>query len=170
MSWELCLYFSTCVLILLPGTHCEVWASKFSYLHGLKDVVLPGKACLYGNIMWSLAQAQQQSSIGLSQPFPSKRPWTGFSFTVQKRPVPGSSGASLAKRPYLESETETHAGGKKSAGGSVSASSADAGKKGGLWGSVLLMYCSPQPPHHSHLWFFRLVCFPIFGSVEKHYF
>ena len=31
------------------------------------------EACLYGHINWSLAQAQQQSSMGLSQSFPSKR-------------------------------------------------------------------------------------------------
>ena len=55
-------------------------------------------------INWSLAQAH---SVGLSQSFPPKRggkvrPWTGFQFTVQKRPVsgsvPGTSGASLPKR------------------------------------------------------------------------
>ena len=41
-----------------------------------------------------------------------------------------SSGASLAKRPHLESRTETHPGGKKSAGGSVSTNSADTRRKG----------------------------------------
>ena len=51
----------------------------------------------------------RQSSMGLSQSFPCKRgdktrPWTGFNFMVQKRPVPGSSDASLAKRPHLERE------------------------------------------------------------------
>ena len=59
------------------------------------------------------------------------RPWPGFHFTVQKRPVPGSSGALLAGRPHLESSTEIHPGGKKSASGSVSASSADARRKEG---------------------------------------
>ena len=54
----------------------------------------------------------------------------GSHFTVQKRPVPGSSGASLAKRPHLESGTEAHPGGKKSAGSGVSASFADARNKG----------------------------------------
>ena len=119
--------------------HYGIWASQFPFLHGLKDVVPPSEACLYGHINWSLAQAQQQSSIGLSQYFPSKRggkarPWTGFHFTVQKRPVPKSSGASLAKRPHVESRPETHPGGKKYAGGSVSASSADARNKGGQGG------------------------------------
>ena len=63
-------------------------------------MISPSESCLYGHINWSLVQ---QSSMGLSQSFPSKRggkarPWPGFHFTVQKRPVPGSSGASLAKR------------------------------------------------------------------------
>ena len=52
-------------------------------------------------------------------------------FTVQKRPVPGSSGASLAKKTHLESGTDTHPDGKKSGGGDASASCADARKKGG---------------------------------------
>ena len=73
----------------------------------------------------------------------------------------GSSNASLAKRPHLESGTEMHQGGKKSADGSVSASSADARKKG-PWGSALPMCHSPQPPCHPQLWFFTLVCFSIF--------
>ena len=102
-------------------------------------MVPPCEACLYGSINWSLAQAQQQSSIGLSQIFLSKRDGksrsqTEFHFTVQKRPVPGSSCASLAKRHHLESGTETCPGGKKSAGGSVSASSVDVRKKGGHGG------------------------------------
>ena len=74
--------------------------------------------------------------MGLFQSFPSKRggktrPWTGFHFTVQKGPVPGSSGASLARRPHLESRTDTHPGNKKSADGSVSASSAETRMKEG---------------------------------------
>ena len=88
----------------------------------------PSEVCLYGQINWSLAQAQQQSSIGLSQSFPPKRggktrPWTGFHFNVQKKPVPASSGVSLAMRPHLEIRIETHPGGKKSTGRSVSTSS-----------------------------------------------
>ena len=53
--------------------HCEVWASQSPFLGSLKDVVPPSKACLFGHINWSLAQAQPQSCIGLSQSFPSKR-------------------------------------------------------------------------------------------------
>ena len=76
--------------------------------------------------------------MDLSQSFPSKRcgkarPWTGFQFTVQKRPlsgsVPGTSGASLPKRPHLESGNEVHPSGKKSAGGSISTSFAEAKRK-----------------------------------------
>ena len=74
-------------------------------------MIPPSEACLYGHINWSLTQVLQQFSMGLLQPFPSKRggkarPWTGFHFTVQKRPVPGCSGASLVNRSHLESENE----------------------------------------------------------------
>ena len=98
-------------------------------------MIHPSKACLYSDINWSLVQAQQQSSMGLSLSFLYKghgkvRPQTGFHFTVQKRPVPGSSGASLAKRPYLESGNVAHPSGKKSNGGSVSTSSAEEGGHG----------------------------------------
>ena len=56
----------------------------------------------------------------------------GLHLPVQKRTVPGSSGASLAKRPHLESGTETHSGGKKLAGCGALASSADARNKGAV--------------------------------------
>ena len=46
--------------------------------------------------------------------------------------VPGTSGASLPKRPHLESGNDTHPSGKKSAGGSVSTSSAETRRKGGM--------------------------------------
>ena len=136
----------------------------------MKDVIPHNGACLCGCINWSLVKAQQQASIGLCQSFPSvrggkARPQTGFLFTVQKRPLPESSIASFARRPYLESRTEACPGGKKSVGGSVSSSSADARKKG-AWGLAILMCHSPQPPHHPHLWF----AVPFFGSMEKHYF
>ena len=52
-----------------------------------------------------------------------------------KRGLCQSSSVSLAKRLHLESRIKTHPGGKNSAGGSVSASSADARRKGadGHW-------------------------------------
>ena len=70
----------------------EVWASQFPFLHSLRGVIAASKASLHGHINWSLAQAQQLSSMGLSQSFPSKRggkarPQTGFNIMVQKRPV-----------------------------------------------------------------------------------
>ena len=119
--------------------HHNVLALQFPFLHSVKDVIPPSEACLYGCISWSLAQAQQQSSLGLSQSFPYKRggkasPWPGFHFAVQKRPLSGSSGASLAKRPHLDSRNETCPCGKKSAGVNVSASSAVARRKGDHWG------------------------------------
>ena len=101
-------------------------------------MIPPSEACLYGHVNWSLAQAH---SVGLSQSFPPKRggkarPQTGFHFTVQKRPmsgsVPGPSGASLVKRPHLESGNEAYLSGKKSAGGSVSTSSAKTRRKGDM--------------------------------------
>ena len=90
-------------------------------------------------ILTGLSHRLRKSSMGLSQSFPSKRggkarPWIGFHFTVQKRSVPwsvpGSSVQPLAKRPHLETGNEAHPSDKKSAGGSVSTSSADARKKG----------------------------------------
>ena len=113
------------------GLHSSLFFTLF------KEVIPPSEACLYGHINWSLAQAH---SVGLSQSFPPKmagkaRPWTGFQFTVQKRPLSGSvlgtSGASLPKRPHLESGNEAHLSGKKSAGGSVSTSSMAVKKKRG---------------------------------------
>ena len=131
---------SACILAHLFNSvsrqHHEIWASQFPFLHSLKEVIPPSEACLYGHINWSLAQAH---SVGLSQSFPPKRagkarPWTGFHFTVQKRPLSGSvlgtSGASLPKRPHLESGNEAHLSGKKSSGGSVSTSSTVKKKRG----------------------------------------
>ena len=46
--------------------------------------------------------------------------------------LPGTRGASLPKRPHLESGNEAHLSGKKSAGGSVSTSSAESRRKGGM--------------------------------------
>ena len=144
--------------------HHEVWASQFPFLHSLREVIPPSEACLYGHINWSQAQAH---SVGLSQSFPPKRaakarPQTGFHFTVQKRPlsgsVPGISGVSLPKRPHLESGTEAHPSGKKSADGSISTSSAEWRRKGGY--GVSNYECqSPEPlhpPHHLHLQLFKI--------------
>ena len=65
-------------------------------------MIPPSEVCLHGHINWSLAQAHHQFSVGLSQSFPPKRagkarPQAGLHFAVQKRPVSGPSGASLAK-------------------------------------------------------------------------
>ena len=67
----------------------EVWVSQYPFLHNLKDSVPSSGAYLYGCINWSLTQAQQQSSLGLSQSSTSMtggrtRPRASFPFNVQK--------------------------------------------------------------------------------------
>ena len=165
-SWEFCLYLSTCVFILLPGNVVVSGLHSSPFFTVSRMWFLPSEASLYGHINQSCtgsATVLYRACYCLFSKRGGKaRPWTGFFFTVQKRPVPGSSGASLAKRPYLESGTEMHPGGKKSAGSGVSASSANAKRKRGHAGSALLMCHSPQLPHHPYLHYFRLVCFDIF--------
>ena len=85
------------------------------------------------------------------------RPWTEFHFMVQKRPVPGSGGPSLAKKPHLESGNEAHPSDKTSAGGNVSTSSTDTRRR-----LALLMFHGPQIPHHLHLQFLGWYAFHIF--------
>ena len=46
--------------------NCEVLESQYPFLYSLKNMVPQSEACQYGGINWSVAQAQQQSSIGLS--------------------------------------------------------------------------------------------------------
>ena len=151
-----------------------VWASQFPFLRSLKDTVPPCEACFYGCINWCLAQAQQQSSMGLSLSLPpvrddKARPKTRPHFNVQS-PLCLSGGASLAKRLHLESKTEALQGGRKSTGGSVSDSSTASRKKENHGD------CAPDVLHprlHHPLFpllFCRLVHLPIFGSKEELYF
>ena len=103
--------------------HCEVWALEFPFLHSLKDIVpsrggLPlwpyklvydsGSAMVFHGLLLSLFPLWGKGT--------SK---TGFLFNVQKRPVPESSGASLAKRPHFDSSNEAQQGSRKSTGGCV---------------------------------------------------
>ena len=110
--------------------------------------------------------------MGLSQFFPSKRggkarPQTGFHFLVQKRSVPGSSSASLAKRPHLESGNEAHPNGKKSTGGSVSTSSANTRRKGGHVGINASDVLQSSASSSSSSAVFQVgMLFKFFGSVE----
>ena len=76
---------------------CKIWASQFSFLH-VHDTVSPSDAYLSDHINWSLAQAHQQSSLGLSQSSACMRgvratSKDGFMFNVQKKHglVSGSS-------------------------------------------------------------------------------
>ena len=101
-------------------------------------MVPPSEACLYSCINWSLAQAQQQSFIGLLQSFPlcevANQVMDWVPFQCAKEALPGSNGVSLVKRHHLESRIETHPGGKKSASGSVSASLLMLGRREGVMG------------------------------------
>ena len=108
---------------------------QYHFLQSFKDYVTPAEADLYGHINWSLTQAQKQSSLGLSQSSTSMRggrtrPRVGFQFSVQKRHVGGSSGASITKKPGSDIRTEGHQNGWKSCGGGASASFTDSTKKG----------------------------------------
>ena len=92
------------------------------FLHNIKNYAPPSEACLYGNINWLLAQAHQQSSLGLSQSSTSvksarAKPQVGFLFNVLKQPVLEYGGASLAKKPHLDAKPASHQGARKSAGG-----------------------------------------------------
>ena len=61
------------VLNSVSRQHHEVWSSQFPFLYSPWNVIPPSDFCLYGHIKWSLVQAQQQSSMSLSQSLPSKR-------------------------------------------------------------------------------------------------
>ena len=71
------------------------------------------EVCLCDHINCPLAQAQQQSFLGLSQSFTSARGdrtrlRTGFQFHVQKWPEVESSGSSMAKKPHISTRMESH--------------------------------------------------------------
>ena len=136
--------------------HHEDWASQFPFLHSLKAMIPPSEACLYGHIHWSLVQAHQKSSMGLSQSFPPMRggeaiPKTGLHFNIQMRPMQESSDASLVKRPHLENMTEAHQGGTISSGGDVSASYTHSLKKGSHGDDIIgvLQYTTSLSPSSS---------------------
>ena len=122
MSWELSSYSSTYVLILFPGSivRSGLHSSLFFTISSMWFLLvrLACMAILTG--LWHRLSNLTFFPLGRGG---KARAQTGFYFTMQKRPVPGSSGASLAKRPHLESGNEAHPSGKKSAGGSVSTSS-----------------------------------------------
>ena len=56
------------------------------------------------------------------------KPKVGVRINVQKSPVPESYGASFARKPCLDTRTESHQGHRKSSGG-ASTSSTDSRKK-----------------------------------------
>ena len=99
------------------------------------------------------------------------RPQTGFHFTVQKGPVPesvlGSSGASLAKGPYLDSGNEAHYKWQEVCRWQCFYQVCQYVDKRGTWGLAFLMCQKSSAPHHLHLLFFRLVCFSNFLVIGE---
>ena len=96
------------LLIMLLGSFVGYGALQLPFLHNFRDTFSPSEACLYGHINWSvaLAQAGQQSSLGLSQSSTSMRgskarSKAGFQLNVQKSPLLISGGGPLAKKPHL---------------------------------------------------------------------
>ena len=131
------------------------------------DVIPPSYACLYGHNNWCLAQAQQQFFIGLSQSFPSKRcgkarPWTG-SISLCKRGLCHGLVVHIWLRGLTWRVGLRFIQVARSLLVLVSLPVLLMLGGRGPWGSALLICHSPQTPYHPHLWFFRLVFFPIFG-------
>ena len=89
----------------------ELCASQFPFLQSLKNSVHLSEACLYVHISWSLAWAQQQSSLRFLQ---SSTSMIGGKARPQKQPVPDSSGGLLARKPYFENRIECCQGNRKS--------------------------------------------------------
>ena len=127
--------------------------SQSSFLHGLKDLV-PAQSCL--------------SVLPLREVAKQAMDW--IPFTVQKRLMPESSDASLAKRPHLESRTETHPGGKKSAVVVYEPVLLMLGRRVTVGVSVPDVYQSTASPSSLSLVFSGWYAFPFLGSVEKHHF
>ena len=130
-------------------------------------MIPPSEACLYGGINWSLAHAQQQSSMGLSQSFPPKRgsktrPWTGSISWCRRDLYQGLVVLLWLRGLTCRVGMRLFPSGKKSAGGNVSTNSTNTRRKGGCGGwhsqsvmvlNVLITFiCS----------FFRLAYFSIF--------
>ena len=170
-----CISNMACVLGYLfnsASRQCrEVWASQLPFLYNIKDSVPPNEACLYRQINWSLAQVHHQSSLGLFQYSSSMRgsrakPKAGFQLNVEEWSVPESSSASLAKKPCLGTKPESHQSGKNQLGG-VSTLLLTL-KRGGLMEDGIPDVL--QSLDLSSYLLCRLVLFPNFKSVEKHYF
>ena len=93
---------------------CEVCTS-ISLSSQLKDTVPPSEAYLYGHINWSLTQAYQQSSLGLSQMLTSVRcgranQKLGSGLMFYNWPVLESGATSFRKKSHLGIRTESNEG------------------------------------------------------------
>ena len=78
---------------------------RFMTMDNFKDTFPRREAFLYGNITLSLAQAQQQPSLGLPMSLTSMisgntRPKASVHFNVQNWPMPGSCSGVLSKKPH----------------------------------------------------------------------
>ena len=87
--------------------HHGVWDSKYQFLHNFQASASSSKACLYGHTNWKLAQAQQQSFLGMSQAATSlwggkTRLRVGFQFSVQQWPVAKSTLGILWQKSLTE--------------------------------------------------------------------
>ena len=109
MAWEFRSFWHL-FLILLPDSIVKSKASQYSFLYNFQDSVPPTEAFLYGCINWSLAQAQQQSSLGLSVCYFSAR-WQEqregwFSVQCTKAACGRVWWGSVEKKPHSDPRTE----------------------------------------------------------------
>ena len=145
---------ATCILAHVFNSasrqHHEVWASQFPFLHSIMDKVPASEACLCGHMNWSLAQAQLQSSMGLS--FPPMREWQiqtedWVHFQCVKETFTGVNWYLFGKETSLGEVI------KVAETLLVVVSLPVLLTLGGRepWGTVFLMCYSPQPHHHLFL-------------------
>ena len=91
-----------------------------------------------------------------------------FPVECEKWPVPGSSGTPLARKPHLNTRSESHQGGRKSSD-SVSSSCIDSWKKKSCEGQhsyCVTVYNFMKTSFHLLC---RLVHSPVLRSLDKHY-
>ena len=149
---------------------CEVWASQFLFFIVLRRwFLLVRLACmailigLWHRLIWwvclslFLLRGVARLDHGLGSNSQYRRDLSGS--------VPGTSRASLPKRPHLGVWEWGSSKWQEVCWWQCLHQFCWVKKKRGVWRSALLMCQSPQPLHpppHLHLQLFRLVCFSIF--------
>ena len=133
-SGQCCVQLSCDVFNSTSRQHHEVWASQFSFLHSLKDVVPSSEAYLrevakLGHGLGSISMCKRGLCQSLVVPL-----WLrGLTWRAGLRLVQVARNQQVVvPLPFLLML--------------------------GRCISVLLIWHSPQPPHHPHLWFCRLAC------------